>query len=85
VQNRWIGQRIGDPDPDLAQLAQGLGLQGFGPTSDPAELDEVLARAVAAVREGSTVVVDVRVTPGYSAAMASGMTRSHEDAQGGGA
>jgi thiamine pyrophosphate-dependent acetolactate synthase large subunit-like protein len=83
VQNRWIGQRIGDPDPDLAALALGLGLQGLGPTGSPSELDEVLARAVAAVREGATVVVDVHVTPGYSAAMASGMTRSHEDQQGG--
>ncbi|WP_205589408.1 thiamine pyrophosphate-binding protein [Comamonas sp. lk] len=82
VQNRWIGQRIGDPDPDLAALARGLGLQGFGPTTNPAMLDEILARAVAAVRAGSTVVVDVRVTPGYSAAMTSGMTRSHEDHEG---
>ena len=52
------------------------------PTDSPSELDEVLARAVAAVREGATVVVDVHVTPGYSAAMASGMTRSHEDQEG---
>ena len=83
VQNRWIGQRIGDPDPDLAALARGLGLQGLGPTDSPSELDEVLARAVAAVRDGATVVVDVHVTPGSSAAMASGMTRSHEDQEGG--
>lgn len=83
VQNRWIGQRIGDPDPDLAVLGRGLGLQSHGPVRSPAELDKILARAVAEVREGATVVVDVRVTPGYSAAMASGMTRSHEDKQGG--
>lgn len=82
VQNRWIGQRIGDPDPDLAALARGLGLQGFGPTSEPAKLDSVLAEAIGAVRNGATVVVDVRVTPGYSAAMSSGMTRSHDEAKG---
>jgi thiamine pyrophosphate-dependent acetolactate synthase large subunit-like protein len=83
VENRWIGQRIGDPDPDLAALARGLGLQGLGPVTKPSELDDALTRAIAAVRDGATMVVDVRVTPGYSAAMASGMTRSHEDAEGG--
>jgi hypothetical protein len=32
VQNRWIGQRIGDPDPDLAALARGLGLSWPAPS-----------------------------------------------------
>ncbi len=38
VENRWIGQRIADPEIDLAQLAQAQGAAGFGPVTDGAEL-----------------------------------------------
>ena len=79
IENRWIGQRIDDPAPDLAGLARAQGLTGFGPVSEPAELVGVLRNAVEIVRAGGSVVVDVHVTPGYSPAMSSGMTRSHDD------
>ena len=62
VENRWVGQRISDPDPDLAALASSLGLQGIGPIAGHAELDGGLASAVAAVLEGEAVLVDVRVS-----------------------
>lgn len=81
VENRWIGQRIDDPAPDLAVMARGLGLVGIGPVARPEDLDEALAEAVAAVRGGACVVVDVHVTPGYSPSMSSGMTRSPEEDQ----
>jgi thiamine pyrophosphate-dependent acetolactate synthase large subunit-like protein len=74
VENRWIGQRIADPDPDLALLARGQGLIGLGPVEKPGELDGLLAEAVAAVRRGQACVVDVRVAPGYGRA-ASGVAR----------
>ena len=31
VENRWIGQRIGDPEIDLARMAEAQGAMGFGP------------------------------------------------------
>ena len=34
VENRWIGQRIADPEVDIAQLARAQGAQGFGPVAD---------------------------------------------------
>ncbi len=34
VENRWIGQRISDPDIDLAAMASAQGAQGFGPVQD---------------------------------------------------
>ena len=34
VENRWIGQRIADPEIDLAQLAQAQGARGFGPITE---------------------------------------------------
>jgi thiamine pyrophosphate-dependent acetolactate synthase large subunit-like protein len=61
VENRWIGQHIRDPDPDLAALARSLGLRGYGPVSDHAELDRALAAAVEEAVGGAAVLVDVRV------------------------
>src|SRR4030088_430526 len=31
VDNKWIGQRIGDPDIDIGMVARGQGAKGFGP------------------------------------------------------
>jgi thiamine pyrophosphate-dependent acetolactate synthase large subunit-like protein len=64
AENRWVGQRIGDPDPDLAALARSLGLGGIGPVGAPGELAGALGSAVAAVEAGASVVVDVRVVAG---------------------
>ncbi len=69
--NRWIGQRIADPEPDLAKLAEAQGLVGIGPVIDRAGLGEALARAVEVVEDGGACVVDVRVTPQIEAAAAS--------------
>lgn len=66
VENRTVGQHLRDPDPDLAGIARGHGLTAYGPVIDPEELPVVLAKAVAEVRAGGTVLVDVRVNPhGY--------------------
>ena len=78
VENRWIGQRISNPSPDLAMLARGQGLTGIGPVEDAAELERVLVDAIAAVKNGDTVVIDVVVQTGYSPAMTAGLTRSSD-------
>jgi thiamine pyrophosphate-dependent acetolactate synthase large subunit-like protein len=61
TENRWIGQRIQGPDIDLAALARGQGLVAHGPVGDRAALADALASAVADARDGSPVVVDVRI------------------------
>jgi thiamine pyrophosphate-dependent acetolactate synthase large subunit-like protein len=63
VENRWVGQQIRDPDPDLAALSRSLGLRGLGPVGARDELTGSLAQAVAAVAAGESVVVDVHVLP----------------------
>jgi len=78
VENRWIGQRISEPDIDLAGIARAQGAVGFGPVNEIAELDAVFAKAIAAVEAGHVVVVDVRVEPGYTAATTAAMTRKSE-------
>jgi thiamine pyrophosphate-dependent acetolactate synthase large subunit-like protein len=74
---KWVGQRIDDPPPDLAGLARAQGVQGIGPVSDRAVLGAALAAAVAQLRAGHPVVVDVVVETGYTPAMAAGVTRGH--------
>ena len=76
VENKWIGQRISNPAPDLAMMARGQGMEGIGPIETGAELEKALAGAVKLVRGGKAIVLDVIVIAGYSAAMTAGLTRS---------
>ena len=78
VENRWIGQRISEPDIDIAALGRAQGARGFGPVHTLKDLPLVLAQAIAAVEAGEVAVVDVRVEPGYTAAMTAVMTRKSE-------
>ena len=64
VSRKWIGLRIDDPAPDLAVLARGQGLEGIGPITDLKDLAQALRDAVALVKSGKPVVVDVIVRPG---------------------
>ena len=78
VENRWIGQRISEPDIDLAAIARAQGARGFGPVGLVADLLPTFEKAIAAVEAGDVAVVDVRVEPGYTAAMTAVMTRKSE-------
>ncbi|MEP7030394.1 MAG: thiamine pyrophosphate-binding protein [Pseudolabrys sp.] len=78
VENRWVGQRISEPDIDIAGVARAQGAVGFGPVNAIGDLDKVFAEAIAAVESGAIAVVDVRVEPGYTAAMTAVMSRKSE-------
>ena len=78
VENRWVGQRISEPDIDLASMARAQGAVGFGPVTEIADLIPTFEKAIAAVEAGDVAVVDVRVEPGYTAAMTAAMTRKSE-------
>jgi thiamine pyrophosphate-dependent acetolactate synthase large subunit-like protein len=75
VENKWIGQRMGDPEIDLAQMATAQGAKGFGPITRVEDLSATFAKAIAAVEAGGVAVVDVRVKPGYGPNVAAAMTR----------
>lgn len=78
VENKWIGQRIDQPDIDLAMMARAQGAEGIGPVRRVEDIAPAIARGLEAVRNGAVCVVDVRVLPGYDAAMggsASGQKR----------
>lgn len=65
VENKAIGQHIGDPDIDIAAIARAQGATGMGPVERAGDLERVLTEAIAAVRAGQTCVVDVRVRQEY--------------------
>ena len=69
VENRWIGQRINEPDIDLAMMARAQGAVGIGPVTQVAELSATISQGIAAVRNGAVCVIDVRVAPGYDTNM----------------
>ncbi len=69
VENKWIGQRIDEPDIDLAAMARAQGAVGIGPVKDVAQLKPSLQKAIDHVGKGEVCVVDVRVMPGYDAPM----------------
>ncbi|HEY5379680.1 MAG TPA: thiamine pyrophosphate-binding protein [Pseudolabrys sp.] len=79
VENRWIGQRISEPDIDIAGVARAQGAQGFGPIAKADDLSATFAKAIATVDAGNVAVVDVRVEPGYTAAVTAMMTRAKSD------
>ncbi len=67
VENKWIGQRIDEPDIDLAAMSRAQGAEGIGPVARVDDLGAALARGLKSVREGGVCVIDVRVAPGYDA------------------
>jgi acetolactate synthase-1/2/3 large subunit len=66
VDNKWIGQKMIEPDVDIAKIASGQGALGIGPVHSIGELPEAFAKAIAHVEAGGVAVVDVRVVPGYA-------------------
>ena len=62
VENRVVGIRLEDPEPDLASMARSFGVYGEGPIEQPEELAAALERAVRMVaEEGRPALVDVVV------------------------
>ena len=77
-ENRWIGQRISDPDIDCAALGRAQGAVGFAPVVKTGDLVPTFEKAIAAVEQGHVAVVDVWVEPGYSAVSTTAMLRGTE-------
>src|SRR5436190_10199539 len=70
VENKWIGQRIDEPDIDIAAMGRAQGAVGIGPAKQLSELKPAIEQGLKAVKGGAVCVIDVRVLPGYDAPMA---------------
>jgi thiamine pyrophosphate-dependent acetolactate synthase large subunit-like protein len=64
-ENAWIGQKIIDPDIDIAAMARAQGAEGIGPVTRMADMQPAIERGIAIVRAGGVCVIDARVLPGY--------------------
>jgi thiamine pyrophosphate-dependent acetolactate synthase large subunit-like protein len=67
AENRWIGQRISEPDIDIAAMARAQGAEAFGPVTTLEDMHNTVRRAVECVGAGKVCVIDARVAPGYDA------------------
>jgi thiamine pyrophosphate-dependent acetolactate synthase large subunit-like protein len=63
VERAHIGTRIDDPNVDYAKLAQGFGLHGEGPISDPTQLAAAIRRGIEVVKRGEPALIDVVTQP----------------------
>jgi hypothetical protein len=66
-ENAWIGQRVSDPDVDIAGMARAQGALGIGPVESVADFEKALAQGIETVRAGGVCVIDARVAAGYDA------------------
>ncbi len=66
VENRWIGQRISDPEIDLCQVAAGHGVEGEGPVTNVADLEAAIRRGLEVVKAGRPYLINAHVIPGYA-------------------
>ena len=64
-ENRWIGQRISEPDIDLAAMARAQGAIGIGPVTRVADMQPAIEQGIETVQAGGVCVIDARVQPGY--------------------
>jgi acetolactate synthase-1/2/3 large subunit len=63
IERAHIGTTLRDPFIDYAKIAEGMGITGIGPITDPKDLAPALKRGIALVKSGEPVLVDV-VTQG---------------------
>jgi len=57
-ENKWIGQKIIEPDIDLAAMARAQGAAAIGPVSSFSELEAALRIAIDGVSDGQIFVID---------------------------
>jgi thiamine pyrophosphate-dependent acetolactate synthase large subunit-like protein len=67
AENRWIGQRISEPDVDIAAMARSQGATAIGPITSADAIRAAVREGVETVRAGGVCVIDARVMPGYDA------------------
>jgi benzoylformate decarboxylase len=66
VENRWIGQRLTEPDIDILAMARAQGFDALGPVKTRCAFVEALDTGAAKVAAGGRVLIDARVEPGYA-------------------
>jgi len=63
TENRWIGQRMSDPEVSLAKLAESQGATGIGPITRAADVMAAVKRGVEIVENGGVCLIDFHIDP----------------------
>ena len=66
VENRWIGQRIDDPEVDIGRYAASLGIESAGPVTTIGDLVPAIEKGLKAVDAGKPYLINVHVEKGYA-------------------
>ncbi len=66
IENRWVGQRIDDPEVDICAISEAQGMSAEGPVDNRAELIAVIKSSIEKVRLGASLVLEVKVIPEYA-------------------
>ena len=66
VANRWIGQRIDNPELDFGGLARAQGVESEGPVQNVPDLEAAIQRGLEIVEQGRPYLIDAHVVPGYA-------------------
>lgn len=69
VQNKWIGQRMSDPEIDVAQMAASMGAKSIGPIRSKKQLTMAFKDALEVLAQGQPCIMDLDVAAGYDANM----------------
>jgi thiamine pyrophosphate-dependent acetolactate synthase large subunit-like protein len=68
-ENKWIGQRMTDPEIDIAQMSRAMGAEAIGPIRRAQDLESAVKEGLKLVSSGKVCVIDACVAPGYDANM----------------
>jgi thiamine pyrophosphate-dependent acetolactate synthase large subunit-like protein len=66
VENRWVGQRIDQPELDFAALARGQGIESEGPIKTVPNLEAAIRRGLEVVKQGRPYLIDAHVVARYA-------------------
>ncbi len=69
TENKWIGQRMSEPEIDIAQMTRSMGAEGIGPVRRAQDLKAAITEGLRLVQMGKVCVIDACVAPGYDANM----------------
>ncbi len=65
-ENRWVGQRLDDPEVDICAIAEAQGVSAEGPVDNLEDLIPALKSSIEKVRAGASLVLEIKVTPEYA-------------------
>ncbi|MFM9999494.1 MAG: thiamine pyrophosphate-binding protein [Burkholderiaceae bacterium] len=77
-ENKWIGQRMDNPEINIAQMAQAMGAKSIGPLRDPQDIDAAVLQGWQWAQQGQVCVIDACIAPGYDSNMSGSTTASQK-------